>query len=1195
MSQVRAKSEFSFLNGLSSVKDYVNKAVSEWEKTVFLTDTALHWAYDFLKASYDKWVKWVIGLELKVKDWVGVNWRPEFNSVIFYAKNYEWYKELIDLVGKSYFTKNDIGMLGNYLNREDIEDCSDNLTAMIPYDNGFLTKMLVSKDSRYKEYAEYYKWIFWDNLYLEEQPHKKHLELAMWRDVTKEEFDTVHQYLNKVSEGTGIKILPSNFVLYAEKTDKDDYDVFYWIGADQKISDENRISFIKEDHSYKSTEDMAQIFGPKMKNIEEFESKFEWYTIPKINKFPFAELESDAEKVHKEYESIYGKMDSQEFYLRYKSYVGLFNRIEREYTSDELIKLISKKPDKVLTLKDRQYTPEEILEVSKQNWPNRQKFLDSLDEKTKSLFLQLDYELLVVDWMGFNWYFLIVEDYISYCKNNGIPVWPGRWSAAGALLSYALWITDVDPIKHQLLFERFLNVSRISMPDIDVDFDPHYRDRIIDYVRKKYWMANVAEVATFGTMAAKSAIKDVGKFYGENFQNMNRFAKQLPTKPGITIKEMLEQSPFLKKEYASNVKIKKIVDTAMKLEKTKRQLWVHACAVMISPEPLTNFTALQYSDSGKIITQLEAHALEDLGLLKMDFLWLENLSIIDETLKTALKLGTNIPERKNKFGIIDMNKIDYEDPETYKTVFAAWDTTWIFQFESTGMRENLKKLVPDKFDDIAAMVALYRPGPMAFIPSYIKRKHWQEQIEYLNNVLEPIMSSTYGHCVYQEQIIKMVQVYAGYSAGEADILRRAIWKKKRDVIEQQKSVFIEKSAEMTRDPQEAKKIFELVIEPAADYSFNKSHAVAYAMVSFQTAYLKTHYTIPFYQALLNSKLKTSDETDELAVVDVPEGGPIFGAKAKKTQDNEEIGTIVMELREKGINISKPDINTSAIKFEATIEWNIKYGLKGIKSLPEKAVREIINERDKNGVYKDFGDFVSRLPKEALGKAALESLICSGAMDSFGDREEMLEMIPTIMTFKKKEQKNQWSLFDLGGWVAAGTEWKLPGLKKMHPIDKIEFEKKYLWYYVEKNPIKNMDTYFNKYPISLKAITKDIELNQKLDKKEDKKDLTLVGYVEDKYEFATKQGNMITVIKCSSYDYDFEVSVDHALIQKDQILVGNVLKIKEKFVRKDDKKNKFYVKNPFNFESTTYKAFEERVNAEVGEVKNVPKVKNGMKI
>lgn len=1189
MSQVRAKSEFSFLNGLSSVKEYVNKAVSIGEKSVFLTDTALHWAYDFLKASYDKWVKWVIGIELKIKDWVGVNGRPEFNTMIFYAKNYEWYKELVNLVGKSYFTKNDIWMFENYLNREDIEDCSNNVAAMIPYDSWFLTKMLVNKDSRYKEYAEYYKWIFWDNLYLEEQPHKKHLELAMWRDVTKEEFDTVHQYLNKVSEGSGIKILPSNFVLYTEKTDNNDFDVFYGIGADQKISDENRISFIKEDHSYKTTEDMAQIFGPKMKNIEEFESKFEWYIIPKINKFPFVQLDDIAKQKHIEYESIFWKMEAQEFYIRYKTFKWLFKRFDTELTDEDLIKLISKRPEKKIDLFTQKLSLEEIRTIANTNWPNRQQFIDSVSDELKSLINQVDYELLVVDWMWFNGYLLIVEDFINWAKDNWIPVWPGRGSAAWSLAVYSLWITDVDPVKYNLLFERFLNPWRIGWnPDIDTDFDPHLRDRVVKYVTEKYGHENVAWVVTFWTNAAKKAIKWVGKYYWENFQAMNRFASQLPTKPGITIKQMLEQSAYLRNEYNSNVKIKKIIDTSLKIEWKKMQQWVHACAIMISPEPLTNFTALQLSKEWKVITQLDAHSLEELWLLKMDFLWLKNLTIIDETIKTVKKLNLSIPE-KLKDWVIDMLKINYEDPLTLSNVFAKWDTTWVFQFESPWMRKYLQEMAPDKFDDIAAMVALYRPGPMAYIPSYIKRKQWKELIEYDHETLESVMKDTYWIAVYQEQLIKMSQVYAGYSASEADILRRAVWKKKRDIIEQQKSVFIEKAAELWRDPLQAKKIFENIIEPAADYSFNKSHAVCYSIISFRTAYLKTHYTIPFYQAILNSELNGDLEDGEM------EDWLPQDKKAKTSQDNEKIGKIITEILDKWIIVTKPDINNCWMFFEATTEWIIKYGLKWIKSLPEKSVKEILNERENNWIFKDFGDFVSRLPKEVLNKWTLESLICSGAMDSFGDREEMLEMIPTIMTFKKKEQKNQGSLFDLGGWVAAGTEWKLPGLKKMHPIDKIEFEKKYLWYYVEKNPIKNMDTYFNKYPISLKAITKDIELNQKLDKKEDKKDLTLVGYVEDKYEFATKQGNMITVIKCSSYDYDFEVSVDHALIQKDQILVGNVLKIKEKFVRKDDKKNKFYVKNPFNFESTTYKAFEERVNAEVGEVKNVPKVKNGMKI
>lgn len=1166
MSQVRVKSEYSFLDWFSSIEEYIDKAKSRWDKILYLTDTALHWAHDFLELTKKSWITGVIGVEIRVMDSENteVNKDTTFSKVVLYARNFDWYKELVKNITNSYIDRDGVQMFGNYLKKEEISQLSDNIAALIPFESWFLTRDLLKKDSAYRDSINFYKKVFKDRLFIEFQNNLNHLRNNYGENISNDDYTLLQKYIATISKKENISLLPSNLTLYANEKDKESYDVFHWIGKWAKISDENRQSFIDEDHSLLSNEEINSIFGATAwDKLKEFDNLFEPYTISKINVFPFVKLSEVEEALHQKYESKYAKMDSQEFLLRYKSYKWLFSRESKEFTENEILTLISKIDTKKLDLKNNKYSPEEIDTISKTNGKNRQSYINWLSDDFRKRVEQLDYELLVVDGMWFNWYFLIVEDYINYCKDRNYPVWPGRWSAAGALLAYSLWITDVDPIKHQLLFSRFLNVWRISMPDIDTDFDPKYRDEVISYVKEKYGRESVSEVATFWTMAAKSSIKEVWKYYWENFQIMNRFAKNLPSTPWITIKDMLVQSKFLKENYEANAKTKKIIDTAMSLEKTKRQLWVHACAVMIAPRPLTEFTPIMVAASGKSVTQFEAHALEDLWLLKMDFLGLENLSVIEETTKTAKEMWFNITEKTNKFWTIDMNSLDYEDKETYKAIFAKWDTTWVFQFESKWMRKYLKEMIADSFDDIVAMVALYRPGPMAFIPSYIKRKLKKEEITYLNPALETIMKSTYGICIFQEQIIQMSQKYAGFSESEADLLRRAIGKKKKDIIEQQKSVFINKAVEMWRDGAEAKSIFEDVIEPAGNYSFNKSHAVCYAVIAFQTAYLKTHYTQPFYKSLLNSKFDANWNTQD------------------------EIGLIYSELKAKGITIEKPDINRSWEKFGVSIDSNWKiiekslsFWLKSIKSLPDAVITNILEERNTNWPFKSFTDLVTRLPKEKLSATAIESLVCAWALDVFGDRWEILWLIKKVEVFRKsemKKQKEQTSIFDFSWEKDESLEMlKLENASEMHISEKINLERAYLWYYYEENPINTMKKYFEKVWADIKTIEKTIETNASFSKKEDKWEILLIGYVESKEDFSTRWWKQITTIKCTWAWYEFSISIDHWLIQKDQILVGNILSIKEKNVRKNED-GTYSISNPFKFESSTYMTFESKVN------------------
>jgi len=490
--------------------------------------------------------------------------------------------------------------------------------------------------------------------------------------------------------------------------------------------------------------------------------------------------------------------------------------------------------------------------------------------------------------MGFNGYFCIVADFIRYGKNNGVPVWPGRGSAAWAILAYLSWITDIDPLKYGLLFERFLNPARVSMPDIDVDFSDEWREKVLSYVREKYWKDHVTQVCTFGTLAARAAVKDAWRALGIPFQSMNDFAKLIPGRPGITLKEALEESNELKKLYETDQKYTKVIDAALKLEWTVRQLWVHACAVIIAPEPMKYFCPLQPppKDPTTTVTQFSAWPLETLGLLKMDFLGLRNLAILDRAVRIVEETHGNR---------VDLLKINYEDQKVL-SLFGEWDMTGVFQFESSWMRRYLKELKPSNFEDLIAMVSLYRPGPLQYIPEFIDRKFGRKIVEYPHPSLESILKPTYGIAVYQEQIMQLVQAFAGFSLGEADILRRAIGKKKYELLMEQRGKFIDAAIREWHPENLAIYIFDEIIEPFAGYGFNKSHAACYSMIAYQTAYMKTYYPTEFMTALMVS-------------------------------DEEDIERIRMEIEEasmKGVKILPPDVNESRQHFTFIDNTNIRF-------------------------------------------------------------------------------------------------------------------------------------------------------------------------------------------------------------------------------------------------------------------------------
>ena len=686
---------------------------------------------------------------------------------------------------------------------------------------------------------------------------------------------------------------------------------------------------------------------------------------------------------------------------------------------------------------------------------------------------RLEYELGIIIQVGFAGYFLIVQDFMAEARRRGITVGPGRGSAAGAMVAYVLGITGIDPMEHGLLFERFLNPERVQMPDIDLDFADNRRDEVLEYVRHKYGADRVAQICTFGTLAARAAVKDVGRAYGISFLEMNNLAKMIPDKPGTKLKEALETAE-MKAAYEGNELYRRVIDAALKLEGKARHVSVHACGVIIAPAPTTQWTALQKApkDDNTIITQYSAKPLESLGLLKMDFLGLMNLTVI----QTALAIIEN-----TRGETIDISKIPMGDKATY-ALLQRGDTTGVFQLESGGMRRYLKQLKPSSFDDITAMVSLYRPGPMDYIPSYIKRKHGQEEVKYVHDDLRPVLEPTFGIGIYQEQILQIAQVFAGFSLGEADLLRRAIGKKIKKELDAQREKFINGATAKGYDKKLAESIFDDVITPFAGYGFNKSHGAAYARIAYETAYLKANYTAEFMAALL-----TSD-----------------------ADDTERVTIEIEEARMMGIDVLPPDVNESFSAFtvippkEKTGQWSIRFGLAAVKGVGEGSVNELIAERKSRGRFDTIEDFAGRLPPKILNKKLLESLAKAGALDSFAERRTIVEQYDAVVAYAKGAEGatgGQASLLDGLDSAVERASIEFRPTPPATPQQKLEWEKETLGLYVSSHPLAGLKKY-----ISRKA-----QMIADLTSKNVGKKATLAGIVESVKKLRTKKGDTMAIV------------------------------------------------------------------------------------
>lgn len=729
---------------------------------------------------------------------------------------------------------------------------------------------------------------------------------------------------------------------------------------------------------------------------------------------------------------------------------------------------------------------------------------------TNETIQRVTYELKTIKNMGFIDYFLIVWDFIKYAKDNNIPVGPGRGSAAGSLVAYSLNITTIDPLKYGLIFERFLNTERISMPDIDIDFCYEKRQDVIDYVIEKYGSEKVAQIITFGTMGARGAIRDVGRALAMPYISVDRIAKMIPMDLGITITKALKASKELKSAYDFEIETTKLIDMALRLEGLPRHSSTHAAGIIIADKPITEYIPLKETE-GLVTTQFTMNELEELGLLKMDFLGLRTLTVIKKTIDAI---------EDNKQIKIDIEKIELDDKNVYKMI-AQGKTEGVFQLESSGMKQFLKELKPNNFEEIIAGISLYRPGPMDFIPKYIEGKNNKNSITYDTKELEIILRDTYGCIVYQEQVMQIVRDLAGYSLGRSDLLRRAMSKKKADVMEEERKNFVHGNDEVEgcirRGISEkiANKIYDEMTD-FAKYAFNKSHAAAYALIGYQTAYLKYHYNVEFMMATLSSVIGTSTKVAEY----------------------------IFECKNEGIEILPPNINYS--KSDFTVENNkIRYGLVSIKNVGRGVIETLVKEREKNGKFKTLTDFINRLDGSTLTKKTVEGLILSGAFDDLGGhRSQYISIYEKIIKDKilnnKKNIEGQVSFFDAFSELEGNaTDDNLPKMDEYRIKELLSYEKDTLGLYLSGHPLNEYSNIINqKVTITSNNIEKKLSNNNEYIDLYDEKKVTAAGIIVNKKIIYTKTNNKMAFITIEDLFGMMEIIIFPNVFEKMEYFLEN---------------------------------------------------------
>ena len=1014
--------EYSLLDGSSKIGEITKRAKELGMDSLAITDHGvMYGVIDFYKAAKEAGIKPILGCEVYVAPGSRFEKTP--------GESEDRYYHLVLLAENNTGYQNLMKIVSRgftegfyYKPRVDYEVLTEYHEGIIA-----LSACLAGEVQRYlargmyemgMEAAKRYENIFGKgNFFLELQDH----------GISTQQY--VNQQLVRMSEELNIELVATNDIHYTYAEDADAHDILLCIQTGKMVTDENRMRYEGGQYYCKSPEEMAELFSYAPQAIE---------NTYKIAQRCNVEIEFGVTKVPK-YEVPEG-YDSWS-YLNHLCYEGLAKRYPDMNADGEI-----DSTQGIYNIKER-----------------------------------LEYELSVIQTMGYVDYFLIVWDYINYSRVNGIPVGPGRGSAAGSVVSYCLGITDIDPIKYSLIFERFLNPERVSMPDIDVDFCYERRQEVIDYVVDKYGKDRVVQIVTFGTMAARAVIKDVGRVLDLPYAMVDSIAKMVPREIGITIDKALKMNPDLRAAYESDEQVRDLIDKSKRLEGLPRHASMHAAGVLISQKAVDEYVPLSVGSDGSVVAQFVMTTLEELGLLKMDFLGLRTLTVIHDAEELIRK---HTPE-------FSIDAIDYSDKAVYDLI-GTGKCDGIFQLESAGMKSFMKELKPQNIEDLIAGISLYRPGPMDFIPQYIKGKNSPDAVTYDCPQLEAILKPTYGCIVYQEQVMQIVRDLAGYSWGRSDLVRRAMSKKKASVMEKERKNFIYGNPDENVpgcvnngiDEKIAGKIYDEMID-FAKYAFNKSHAACYAVVSFQTAYLKTHYPVEFMAALMTSVV---DNTAKVA-------GYIYAC------------------RQMNIRLLPPDVNESERGFSVE-NGAIRFGLSAIKSLGRPTIAAIVNER-KNAPFTTMQDFITRMFSE-LNKRTIENLIKSGAFDTFGNnRRQMMFVYAQLLDNAVKQSKDaisgQMSLFDLvSEEEKTAYEVQMPDVAEYYKEELLAFEKEILGVYVSGHPL---DEYAAMWKRHISAMTTDFELDEETGelKAKDNTRVTIGGMIMDKTVKTTKNGQLMAFL------------------------------------------------------------------------------------
>ena len=1050
--------QYSILDGASAIKPLIKRAKALGMPSLAITDHGnMFGVKEFHDAAVKEGVKPILGCEVYVATGSRFDKKrgreDRGHHLILLAKNLTGYHNLAKMVsyafteGYYYHPRVDKELLRTY--HEGIICCSACLGGELP--QAIMHGGVDKAEAVVREFKE----IFGDDYYLEMQLHRSG-DPRRDADVYENQ-KRVNAVILELAAKHNVKYIASNDVHFIMADDAEAHDRLICLNTGKDLDDPTRMRYTGQEY-LKSEQEMAELFGDHPEALTttlEIADKVEEYSLEHKPLMPNFPIPDDFPIDLPQLKESFSKKIKDEVLLA---------EVQRATSLDELIGGHPELAESLMIAKQFLYLKHLTFEGARRRY----------GELNEQILKRLDYELSTIEWMGFPGYFLIVWDFIRAARELGVSVGPGRGSAAGSVVAYSLGITNIDPIKYDLLFERFLNPDRISLPDVDVDFDEDGRADVLHYVVEKYGSKRVAQIITFGTMAPKAAIKDVARVQKLPLSESNRISKLVPEKPGTTFEKAFKEAPELLAERESeNPLIRATMKYAEQLEGSVRQTGVHACGVIIGQDDLEKFAPIAIAKDAELnVVQFEGKQVESVGLIKMDFLGLKTLSIIKDALE-------NIEASK---GVkIDIDAIPLDDSATYE-LYSRGETTGLFQFESPGMKKHLRNLKPNRFEDLIAMNALYRPGPMEYIPSFIARKHGQEKVTYDIPDMEEYLKDTYGITVYQEQVMLLSQKLAGFTGGQADTLRKAMGKKKKDVLDKTKPQFIEGAQKNGHDPKICEKIWS-DWEAFASYAFNKSHSTCYAYVSYQTAYLKAHYPAEFMAALLSRNLS----------------------------DIKKISFFMDECKRMGLSVLGPDVNYSKSRFSVDDEGNVRFGLAAIKGVGEAAVQDIVECRQRDGKFKSVYDFMERVNLQAVNRKTLENLAVGGAFDSISDlprsayfasdgREgTFLEALVRYGNRVQSEKANvQQSLFGGGN---AEADIQKPEPLPHEPWTKLEMlnkEREVIGIYLSSHPLDDFSVIIRHYCHSTLGDLQDLPSMKN-------KDFTVAGMVTSVTHLTTKTG------------------------------------------------------------------------------------------